>query len=157
MAARLLRWVAAGVLSACSAVAFAAAPTEALDGFHTAIEKGDVNKVLSLLAPEVTIYEQGFAETSRDAWATNQLKDAIEFALRTERRTLRRESKQVGDLAYVVTTTLTTGTIEGHKLELEGAETAVLRQEAGVWKIVHLHWSAHEKAPSEPPPAAPAK
>ncbi|HKY90830.1 MAG TPA: nuclear transport factor 2 family protein [Nevskiaceae bacterium] len=152
----LRRASAAGLLSAWSVVALAAAPTDALDHFHAAIEKGDVNKVLDLLAPEVTIYEQGFAETSRESWTANQLKDAIEFALRTDRRTLRRESRQVGDLAYVVTTTLTTGTIEGHKLELEGAETAVLRQEGGVWRIVHLHWSAHEKPP-ETPPAAPAK
>jgi ketosteroid isomerase-like protein len=157
MRSRLLRWVAAGAWAAFSVGAFAAAPTEALDGFHAAIEKGDVNKVLELLAPEATIYEQGFAETSRESWTTNQLKDAIEFALRTDRRTLRRESRQVGDVAYVLTTTLTTGNIEGHRLELEGAETAVLRQEGGVWRIVHLHWSAHEKAPPEPPPAAPAK
>jgi ketosteroid isomerase-like protein len=144
---------AALVLAAWSAVALAAAPTEALDNFHAAMKRGDGEKAIALLSPEATIYEQGFAETSRDQWKQNQLAEALQFATHTERRTLRRESNQVGDLAYVMTTTLTTGVFDGRKLELEGAETAVLRQEAGVWKIVHLHWSAHENAP-EPAPAA---
>src|SRR5690349_9350061 len=101
------RIAAALVLGAWSAVAFAAAPTEALDNFHTAMKKGDGDKAMALLSPEATIYEQGFSETSRDEWKKNQLAEALQFAGHTERRTLRRESKQVGDLAYVMTTTLT--------------------------------------------------
>lgn len=153
MRALVARTVIAAWLCAWGTLAVAAAPTEALDNFHAAMKKKDGAKVLALLAPEATIYEQGFAETSRDQWKEHQLAEALDFAANTERRTLRRESKQVGDVAYVMTTTLTTGSFDDRKLELEGAETAVLRQENGVWRIVHLHWSAHEKAPDAPPPA----
>lgn len=144
---------AGGVLALCLAtVAIAAAPTEAVDAFHTALKKGDAAKIKDLLSAEATVYEQGFAETSRDDWMTHQLKDAMDFAAHTDYRTLRRESRQVGDLAYVTSTTLTSGDFDGHKLELEGAETMVLRQDMGEWSIVHVHWSAHEKAADAPPP-----
>jgi hypothetical protein len=85
----------------------------------------------------------------RADWARNQLPAAMEFARDTQRATVRRESHQVGSMAWVISTTSTTGNFGDRKLELEGTETAVLRQEDKVWRIVHLHWSAHEKPAAE--------
>lgn len=148
-----LGWIAAGWLAVSMAASAAMSPSETVDAFHDAIGKADPARVLELLAPQATFFEQGFAELSRDQWIGNQLKDTMAFYQVTARRTDRRETKQVGDAAWVLSTVITTGNVDGQKLELEGAETAILQQEGGAWKIVHLHWSAHEKA--QPAAAAP--
>ncbi|MGQ0622932.1 MAG: nuclear transport factor 2 family protein [Panacagrimonas sp.] len=129
----------------------AASPTETLDRFHQALRENNPSDALTHVAPDAVIYEQGFAENTRDEWVRGQLQDAIAFAKLTERTTLRRELHQSHDLAWVLSSTATTGIFDGRPLALEGAETAVLRLESGIWKIVHLHWSAHEQAQAEPP------
>lgn len=149
---RQRRFVAACLLLAFAAPGFAVGTAvDAIDAFHTALREKAADKALGLLAEEAVIYEQGFAEVSRKEWARKQLGAAVMFASDTERRILRRESREADDLAWVMTTTRTSVDVDGrHSLQLDGAETAVLRRERGDWKIVHLHWSAHE-APSEGP------
>src|SRR5690606_7053108 len=102
------------------------------------------DKVLDLLAKDALVYEQGFAETSRDEWARKQLGTAIAFARDTERRVVRRQASEAGDAAWVISTTQTLLDVGERKLMLEGAETAILRRDGADWRIVHLHWSAHE-------------
>lgn len=146
-AAMLLALASFGVVAATPAeTRRAVTPSETLDAFHKALRTHNAEGALAHLALEAVVYEQGFAETSRADWAKNQLPAAMDFAKDTERHVLRRESHQTGDLAWVISTTRTVGDFGARKLELEGTETAVLRKETEVWKIVHLHWSAHEKA-----------
>lgn len=152
-----LRRLAAGMLLATSSLAFAGTPAEAVDSFHKALRKNDPDTVLGILAREAVIYEQGFAETSRQEWISKQLGAAIAFERDADRRVLRRESHEQGDLAWVTSLTRTTvgPGVSTQKaaaqaaLTLDGAETAVLQREQGEWKIVHLHWSAHEAGPDE--------
>lgn len=118
--------------------------SETLDAFHKALRRNQPDQVLARMAKDVVVYEQGFAEASRDEWARKQLGTAIAFARDTERRVLRRTSGGVGDTAWIVSTTETVLDVTDRKVVFEGAETAVLRRERGTWKIVHLHWSAHE-------------
>lgn len=147
---RLCRLVAACLLLAFAAPGFAVGTAvDAIDAFHKALREKAADKALGMLAEEAVIYEQGFAEVSRKEWARKQLGTAVMFASDTERRILRREAREVGDMTWVMTTTRTTVDVDGrHSLRLDGAETAVLRRDRGDWKIVHLHWSAHE-APAE--------
>lgn len=158
---RARRWaIALLMLGMAAAPGFGAAESareretasETLDAFHQALRKNQPDRVLARLAKDVVIYEQGFAETSRDEWARKQLGTAIAFARDTQRRVLRRISGGSGDTAWIVSTTETVLDVSERKVVFEGAETAVLRRERGEWKIVHLHWSAHE-APDEPPSA----
>lgn len=144
---RVLRGFAAFLLvTFCASGTAAGNAAEALDGFHKALRKNEPDKVLDALAKDAVIYEQGFAETSRDEWARKQLGNAIAFARDTERRVLRRVSGSSGDAAWFMSTTETVLDVSERKVVFKGAETALLRREAGEWKIVHLHWSAHEAA-----------
>ena len=150
------RGVAALLLAAvCATAAAAGSASEALDSFHKALRKNEPDKVLAVLAKDAVIYEQGFAESSRDEWARKQLGTAIAFARDTERRVLRRVSGSSGDAAWFMSATETVLDVSERKVVFEGAETALLRREGGEWKIVHLHWSAHE-AEAVPAVAAPA-
>jgi hypothetical protein len=130
-------------------VVSAAKPTETLDRFHQALQRNEPDKVLDSLAKDAVIYEQGFAEVSRDEWARKQLGPAIAFARDTERRVIRSRSGEADRSAWVISRTQTFVDVSGRKVMLEGAETAILRREGKQWKIVHLHWSAHEASAEE--------
>lgn len=138
-------------------VAAASTPLETLLRFHTALRENDRETALAQLAANVVIYEQGFADTSRKSWAGGQLQDALDFARNTQRVTLQQQTQRSGDLAWVVSTTQTDGLFEGQVLTLLGTETAILRSEGGDWKIIHLHWSAHEKPRADSPVSTPAQ
>lgn len=140
-------WLAAALLLVANVLS-AADSVRALDAFHKALREKAADQALNLLATDAVIYEQGFAEVTRKEWAGKQLGAAVMFASDSERRILSRESREVGDAAWVLSTTRTLVDVaDGKTLRLDGAETAILRREQGEWKIVHLHWSAHETAP----------
>ena len=152
------------LLALAPAVQSAGKPSEALDDFQKALRTNQPDKAVEALARDAVIYEQGFAETSRDEWVRKQLGNAIAFARDTERRVVRRQAGEAGNAAWVISTTQTLIDVSDRKVMLEGAETAILRREDSDWKIVHLHWSAHEATPedtakatqkeSDPAPAA---
>ncbi|MGH8518601.1 MAG: nuclear transport factor 2 family protein [Panacagrimonas sp.] len=127
----------------------AAKPSETLDRFHRALRGNEPDKVLDALSKDAVIYEQGFAETSRDEWARKQLGPAIAFARDTDRRVIRRRAGEDDRAAWVISRTQTFVDVSDRKVMLEGAETAILRREGKQWKIVHLHWSAHEAGAEE--------
>ena len=151
MIAALLRKKACAALLmlAIAPALHAAKPTEALDDFHKALRTNQPDKVVEALTRDAVIYEQGFAETSRDEWVRKQLGNAIAFARDTERRVVRRQAGEAGNTAWVISTTQTLIDVSDRKVMLEGAETAILRLEGSDWKIVHLHWSAHEATPED--------
>ncbi|WP_420467781.1 YybH family protein [Panacagrimonas sp.] len=137
----------AALLLFVSSLAAAATPAQTVDAFHAALRDRQPDRAVALLAPEALIYEQGFAELSRADWMRNQLGPAVAFAADTQRKLLRRESRQLGDVAWVVSSTQTTVALaQDPPLRLNGAETAILRRDGDRWVIVHLHWSAHEEA-----------
>lgn len=141
---RLRCWCALALMALAPALPAATTPSEAVDDFHKALSRNLPDQVLSLLARDAVVYEQGFSETSRDEWVRKQLGQAIAFARDTERRVVRRQSGGSGDVAWVISTTQTLIDVSERKVMLDGAETAILRREGKDWKIVHLHWSAHE-------------
>jgi ketosteroid isomerase-like protein len=151
-----LRLILLCLLACGSGLALAAAPaeprtpSETVDAFHKALRQGDGRGALEYLAGDVSIFEQGFAESSREDYAKAQLADAAEFARATERRVLRRESGQDTGSAWVLSMTLTTGQFGDRQLALEGAETMLLRRVGDAWKIAHIHWSAHPQAAAAP-------
>lgn len=161
-----LRQTGLGLLLLCVAGLAGAAPvttpkkaSEVLDTFHAALRKNQPDAVLAVLAKDAVLYEQGFAETTRDEWARKQLGNAIAFARDTDRRVVRRQSGQSGDAAWVISTTQTVLDVSGRQVVLEGAETAILRRQNAQdnWQIVHLHWSAHEADEAAAAPAPDSK
>lgn len=144
MTSRMASAALAAVLLLQLPSVWAAKPSETVDRFHQALRRNEPDKALDALAKDVVIYEQGFVENSRDEWARKQLGQAIAFARDTERRVIRRQSGETRSSAWVISRTQTVVDVSDRKLVLEGAETAILRREGDRWKIVHLHWSAHE-------------
>lgn len=133
-----------GMMVHAPAALAAKTAAETLDAFHKALRENQPDRVLALLAKDAVLFEQGFAEATRDEWVRKQLGPAIAFARDTERRVLSRQSGSARGLVWIASTTQTVIDAGGRQVVLEGAETAVLRREGEDWSIVHLHWSAHE-------------
>jgi ketosteroid isomerase-like protein len=133
----------AGALLA-SAGCMGATPKETVAAFHAALSAGDKATALSLLAPEVAIYEAGHVERSRDEYASHHLPGDIEFA-RSSTRTVLRESERIdGNTAVVWEETETTGKAMGMPVRALGTGTMVLEKRGDGWAIVHVHWSSRK-------------
>ncbi|PPE75388.1 hypothetical protein C3942_00370 [Solimonas fluminis] len=141
-------------------------PTEVVDAFHAALASGDRKGVVQHLAADLSIYEQGFTELGRDAYAEGSMPNDITFASLVKREVLRRDAWEDGNVAWVLTLSSVTGDFGDQKLALVNTETLVLRRTDLGWKIVHIHRSAHPRGTDEelpeplarkaaPPPPAP--
>ncbi len=58
----------------------AATASDTVDAFHAALQHGDKEAALAILAPDVTIFESGHVERSRAEYADRHLAGDIEFA-----------------------------------------------------------------------------
>jgi ketosteroid isomerase-like protein len=114
--------------------------------FHRSLRENYKDGALRLLDPTAVIFETGYAER-RDDYAARHLDADLLFAATVEREPLHTSVLVSGDLAYVLTQARSHGTFHGNRVDLNNAETMVLRRNDGQWKIVHVHWSAHERAP----------
>ncbi|HEX4896184.1 MAG TPA: nuclear transport factor 2 family protein [Solimonas sp.] len=114
-----------------------------VNDFHQAMAEGWKEGVLRHLADGVRIYEQGYAERSRDEYAAGHLDSDLVFAAATRRERLGRESGSSGDHAWVLSQSRTQGEIGGRTVDLEQTETMLLQRVGEAWQIVHIHWSAH--------------
>ena len=149
--------IALTLLIASAAATSAPPPRSAADTvaeFHRALDEGYARGMLELMAPDVVVYEQGFVEPSRDAYANSHLGEDLAFAARMKRHVTATQSGGSGDAAWVMTQSTIQGAVDDAALALENTETMLLRRDAGGWKITHIHWSAHE-TPPPPPPLAP--
>ena len=133
-------------------------PTEVVDAFQAAMTGGDRNAVVQHLAPDLVIYEQGFVERGRDAYAEGSMPNDMTFASLVQRQVLAREAWEDGNVAWVQTLSSITGVFGDQKLALVNTETLLLRRTDLGWKIVHIHRSAHPRGPDEnlPEPLHPA-
>lgn len=122
----------------------AASPKETVAAFHAALSAGDKTKVLTLLAPEVAIYEGGHVERSRDQYASSHLAGDIDFAKSSTRKVLKETERIDGNTAVVWEDSETTGTSMGMPVHLLGTGTMVLEKRGDGWAIVHVHWSSRK-------------
>lgn len=127
-------------------------PAATVDAFHAALTADRPQAALRLLMQNVYIAEQGYVDTDRATYTRTQVKDDAAFAHATTYKVLNRHLIWLGDnAACVISQTRTTGSFDGHRIDLIGAETALLRKVGNGWQIDHLHWSAH---PHRQPAAA---
>lgn len=134
--------VLSAALFAVSSASLAASPKETLAAFHEALTSGDKAKALSLLSPEIAIYESGYVERSRDEYASHHLGGDMEFAKNSTRKVLKQTERIDGNTAVVWEETETTGTSRGKPVHVFGTGTAVLEKKGDSWSIVHVHWSS---------------
>lgn len=115
--------------------------------FHEALASGDKEKALEVLDPDVTIFESGGAELSRDEYASHHLDADMQFSAGTSRTIVEQTKGEAGDAGWVLTRSETRGTFREKEIDLLGAETVLLlRSGEHGWRIVHIHWSSRSRA-----------
>lgn len=111
-----------------------------MDAFHSALRAGDRALALSLLSPDVLVFEMGMVDVSREAYAATHLQADIEAAGQFRRQLLSRQSGGAGDSRWMLST-YCLSTNENDPAPLTVVETIILRRTRTTWHIEHLHWS----------------
>jgi ketosteroid isomerase-like protein/mono/diheme cytochrome c family protein len=108
---------------------------------HAALEKGDRNAVLALLAPDVTISEDNVVQT-RDAYANGHLGEDLAFLKDAKITPVSLGSMSMGDTAMVGSESELRTTIKGKPVSLRSREMLDLKKSGNSWKIVAIHWQS---------------
>jgi ketosteroid isomerase-like protein len=109
--------------------------------FHKAIKKGYQKKARSLLDDNVIIFEGGKVERSADDYANHHMIADMKYLAKIHTEVLEHSVKVVGNTAYSMSLTKSTGQVKGKYINSEGMESMVLQKKEGKWRIVHIHWS----------------
>lgn len=141
----LLSGLACGLATAAAAAAEPPMmePTQVVSAFHAALSAGKSDEALSLLSPEVVIFESGGAEMTRAEYGSHHLAGDIEFVRTVATTVVDEQSGQSGEAAWVLRRTSTTGKFRGKEINSRGTETMILRKTEAGWRIAHIHWSSH--------------
>lgn len=115
-------------------------PAGAINAFHMALSSGDKEAVLAALAAEAVIYESGFVEASRDAYASHHMGSDMAFLQAMETTVTAQTVHAMGDMAMVLTESRLTGTYKEKAVDRISLETAILHKAGDGWEIIHLHW-----------------
>ncbi|CAN5172110.1 hypothetical protein BH10PSE1_BH10PSE1_18520 [soil metagenome] len=121
----------------------AIAAASAVDAFHAALEHGDTEAALALLADDVLIFESGEAERSKAEYAQHHLAADAAFSAAVPSIRSRRAARAGADSAWVASESRTTGQFNSRPIDSLSVETMVLRRDANGWRITHIHWSSH--------------
>lgn len=123
----------------------AMAAARVVDAFHAALEHGETDAALALLADDVLIFEGGGAERSKAEYAEHHLAADAAFSAAVPSVRSRRTARADTDSAWVASESRTTGEFNGRPIDSLSAETMVLRHEADGWRITHIHWSSQAR------------
>jgi ketosteroid isomerase-like protein len=141
------RWIVAVGLSLLAGRASEAqsadqrAVGEVVRDFHAALARGDSAAALRLLAPDAVILEAGGLE-SRTQYREHHLPGDLAFAQAVPSERAVPTIVVVGNAAWVVGTSRTTGTFRDRAVNSVGAELVVLSRESEGWMIRAVHWSS---------------
>ncbi len=112
--------------------------------FHTRLVAGDSTGVMAMLAPDAMILEAGGLET-RHEYQHHHLPGDIAYAAAVPSvRTVRHVSVR-GNMAWVASTSVTTGTYNGRAVNSSGAELMVLTRHGNDWLLSSVHWSSRAR------------
>ena len=117
---------------------------ETVQRYHAALAKGDSAAALALLLDDAVILEAGGLETKPE-YRSHHLASDIAFAraVTSERGPV--NVRVVGDVAWAITTSTTTGTYRERAVDAQGAELMVLVRTRAGWKIAAIHWSSRAR------------
>jgi len=124
-------------------------PTEVIEAFHEALAAGDSDRALSYLAPDIVIFESGYAEMSREEYAAHHLESDMKFSGAVKTEITDQQMGGTDDVAWVISRTKTTGTYGERSIDSIGDETMILERGDDGWRIRHIHWSSRNVAPRE--------
>lgn len=114
--------------------------------FHMALAQGDSSAALALLAPDVVILESGGLETLGE-YRSHHLPADIAFARAVPSSGADSRVAVAGGVAWVTTTSTTTGTFRDRPINSQNAELVVLSRESTGWRIRAIHWSSRNRRP----------
>lgn len=116
-------------------------PLVTVNVFRGALLDGNVGTALTMLAPDVVVYQGGGEEGSREDYAKNQIRKDIAHlaAYYVEEKNQKHDVQD--NLAWVSTRLRLLGKSTEKPVEHFGTETVVLRRTLSGWLIVHRHWS----------------
>ncbi|OGT57206.1 MAG: DUF4440 domain-containing protein [Gammaproteobacteria bacterium RIFCSPHIGHO2_12_FULL_63_22] len=123
----------------------AQAAVSVVDQFGSALTRGDLKAVGTLLDADVLILETGGAERSRDEYLGHHAISDAAFLKGTHNQLKRRRARLHGDLAWVGSESELHTSKDGKPLTLLSTETIVLKRNGADWRIVHIHWSSRPK------------
>ena len=116
-----------------------------VERFSTALQAGDLETVVTLLADDVLVLESGGAERSREEYLGHHAPGDAAFLKDAHVQRTRRTERVEGSIAWIGTESEIHTTKDGKPMTLLSTETMVLRRAAGGWQIVHIHWSSRPK------------
>jgi ketosteroid isomerase-like protein len=119
----------------------AAAVVAVVDAFHAALEGGDGDGALALLAPGARILEGGGVETAEE-YASHHLAADMRFSSAVKRERGPVEVVVRGDVAWAMSTSRAVGTVGEREIDSRGAELVVLSRGDDGWRIEAIHWSS---------------
>lgn len=151
---RIVVLFAAGTLALGASPELSAAQTQVPDStavravvtqFHAALSRGDSTAALALLGDDAVILEAGGIE-SRTEYRAHHLPADIRFAMTVPSTPGPLWVVLEGNVAWVVSTSETTGTYDGRSINSVGAELIVLARTSQGWRIRAIHWSSRRRA-----------
>jgi ketosteroid isomerase-like protein len=118
----------------------------AVEGFHSALRRGEARAALVFLAEDVVVFEEGRVERSKAEYALHHAEADAAFSKAVTSKRASRIARTSGDLAWVATESRMRGRFRGQDVDRIMVETMVLRRSAEGWRIVHIHWSSAQPA-----------
>ncbi|HJS47037.1 MAG TPA: nuclear transport factor 2 family protein [Gemmatimonadales bacterium] len=109
--------------------------------FHDALMRGDSLAALALLAPDARVLESGGLET-REEYRSHHLPADIAFTRAVPGQRTEPTIVVVGDVAWTIGASRSTGEYRGRPVDSAGVELMVLAREATGWRIRAIHWSS---------------
>lgn len=142
----LAAWLLA-LQAAAAAAQGARVPSDAVDAFHAALRNRDTAAALSMLDRSLVVYEFGVVDPTAEAYAFRHLPLDMDIAAATRWKLLTRRTGGEGDERWVLSTYRVTGRqSDGTPIDQTTLETVILRRTAGLFRIVHFHWSTSDAA-----------
>jgi hypothetical protein len=114
--------------------------------FHRILFTGDTAGIKSLLAPDLRVVEGGTVE-NRQEYLSHHLSEDIDFikAVKEERAPFSYRCE--GNVAWLVSTSTSTGKYSGRDVNSVDAELMVLSRARKDWQIRAIHWSSARRQP----------
>lgn len=131
--------------SACRA-ADSAAVVRVASRFHEILSTGDTTGINVLLGPDLRILEGGAVE-NRQEYLSHHLSADIEFAKAVKEKRTSFSYWCEGNVAWLVSTSTSTGKFGGRDINSAGAELLILSRTWKGWQIRAVHWSSARRQP----------
>ena len=116
----------------------------AVDQFHAALAAGDSARAVGVLTDDVLVIEAGAIQT-RAEYLGGHLGADMKASRDSKNERSVIQVRVVGDMAYVVSKTVTPPTGAAGNTGSELAELMVLSRSGSSWKIRAVHWSSRRR------------